>query len=159
MQHTRRSLIVAGMAWGWRPTPAQDEAIILTIQHAKHDPVSLRLSDIQALPQHSFQAHTPWYQGATVFSGPLLRDVLAAAGVREGQSLQATALDDYKVNIPWTDAQDHDVIVAHTINGLLLTPRTKGPLFVVYPFDSDPNLQAVKYYERSIWQLKTLDVR
>lgn len=159
MTHPRRAVILAALALSLRPTCAQTEAVVLTIQQAQEAPVQLRLSDILALPQQEFQAHTPWYKGAAVFRGPLLRDVLAAADVRAGQSLQATALDDYKINIPWADAQTHDVIVAHTINGLRLTPRTKGPLFVVYPFDDDPDLQAVKYYERSIWQLRTLDVQ
>ena len=37
--------------------------------------------------------------------------------------------------------------------------REKGPLFVVYPFDDSSELRSSTYYERSIWQLKALDVQ
>jgi hypothetical protein len=36
--------------------------------------------------------------------------------------------------------------------------RTKGPLFIVYPFDAAKELQSSTYYERSIWQLKAIEV-
>jgi hypothetical protein len=51
------------------------------------------------------------------------------------------------------------MILAHQINDEAIPVKTKGPLFVVYPFDSYPELQAKRYYERSIWQLKALTVK
>jgi hypothetical protein len=36
--------------------------------------------------------------------------------------------------------------------------REKGPLFMIYPFDSDAALRNPLYYSRSVWQLKTIDV-
>jgi hypothetical protein len=36
--------------------------------------------------------------------------------------------------------------------------RTKGPLFIVYPFDSKAELQSSKFYARSAWQLKSMDI-
>ena len=32
----------------------------------------------------------------------------------------------------------------------------KGPLFIVYPFDSDPELKQQIYYNRSAWQVARL---
>jgi hypothetical protein len=55
-------------------------------------------------------------------------------------------------------ALDYDVILAHQMNGTTLTAKNKGPLFIVYPYDSKPELQTVRFYERSIWQLKSLQV-
>ena len=37
--------------------------------------------------------------------------------------------------------------------------RDKGPLFIVYPFDSQSLLRSERYYSRSAWQLRTLDVK
>jgi hypothetical protein len=31
--------------------------------------------------------------------------------------------------------------------------RDKGPLFIVYPYDSDTRLQSQTYYSRSAWQV------
>lgn len=115
------------------------------------------LAMLEALPQHRFTTHTPWDSGPVTFSGPRLRDVLSAVGAR-GQQLRATALNDYRVTIPVEDALRHDVIVATRKNDAPMAVRDKGPLFIVYPFDSDPALRDKRYYERSIWQLKALDV-
>ena len=37
--------------------------------------------------------------------------------------------------------------------------RDKGPLFIVYPFDSDPALKSRTFYGRSVWQVAKLVVK
>jgi hypothetical protein len=49
--------------------------------------------------------------------------------------------------------------VARLINDQPIPVREKGPLFVVYPFDKSAELRTSKFYERSIWQLKALEVK
>jgi hypothetical protein len=116
------------------------------------------MAALEALPQQTIVTKTPWYPDSVKFTGPLLRDVLASAKVK-GADISAIALNDYKVHIPMADAQQYDMILAHKINDEAIPVKTKGPLFVVYPFDSHPELQAKRYYERSIWQLKALTVK
>lgn len=112
---------------------------------------------LDALPQHTFTTQTPWDDKPVQFRGPRLRDVLAAVQAR-GTQIKATALNDYRIVIPVEDAQRFDVIVATRKNGEPMPVRDKGPLFIVYPFDSDPVLKDKRYYERSIWQLKALEI-
>lgn len=112
---------------------------------------------LAALPQHSFTTSTPWYKAPVKFTGPLLSDVLRAAKA-SGTTLRAVALNDYKVAIPAEDATRFKVIVARLIDDKPIPVREKGPLFVVYPFDSDSELRTTKYYDRSIWQLKAIEV-
>jgi hypothetical protein len=50
------------------------------------------------------------------------------------------------------------MIVAHRMNDKPIPVRTKGPLFIVYPFDSKAELQSTRFYGRSAWQLKSLTV-
>ncbi len=142
------------------PTPK--ERVVLTVSgqigirnqgvHAVFD-----LPMIEALPQHRFTTQTPWDEQPVTFSGPRLRDVLVAVRA-QGRQLRATALNDYRVVIPIEDAQRFDVVIATRKNGELMAVRDKGPLFIVYPFDSDPALKDKRYYERSIWQLKAIEV-
>ena len=113
---------------------------------------------LRALPQHTFTTRTPWHDGPMRFTGPLLRDVLAATEAH-GDTIHATALNDYRIEIPFRDAHDHDPIIAHTINDVALGVRTLGPFFLIYPFDETPALQSETYYHRSIWQLETIEVR
>lgn len=113
---------------------------------------------LEHLPQRSFTTKTPWYSQPRKFTGPLLRDVLAAAGAK-GETLRAIALNDYVVEIPAEDAARHDVIVARLLDDQPMPVRAKGPLFIIYPFDDEPELRNAVYFSRSAWQLKTIEVR
>jgi hypothetical protein len=112
---------------------------------------------LAGLPQQSFSLHTPWYAQARKFTGPLLRDVLAAAGA-QGKLLRLTALNDYRAEMPFDDALRFEVIVARLLDDQPMAVRDKGPLFVVYPFDTRPELRSAIYFGRSVWQLHTIDV-
>jgi hypothetical protein len=112
---------------------------------------------LEALPQHSFTTRTPWYDKPVKFTGPLLSDVLAAVKA-SGTTVSAIAINDYKISIPVADTK-HKVIVARLLDDKPMPVREKGPLFVVYPFDSAAELRSSTYYERSIWQLKALEIQ
>lgn len=113
---------------------------------------------IEALPQHSFTTATPWFDKPVKFTGPLLSDVLAAVKA-SGSTVSAVAINDYKITIPAGDATKYKVVLARLIDDKPIPVREKGPLFVVYPFDSSAELRSSTYYERSIWQLKALDIQ
>ncbi|HPO21249.1 MAG TPA: hypothetical protein PLO07_18810, partial [Rubrivivax sp.] len=70
---------------------------------------------LEQLPQRSFVTATPWYATAHKFTGPLLRDVLGACGA-SGSTLRAIALNDYSVDLPFDDAQRHDVLLARLLD-------------------------------------------
>lgn len=115
------------------------------------------LAMLEKLPQQNFTTMTPWDKNPIKFTGPLLRDVLAAAKAN-GTTLKASALNDYQTSIPMEDSKKFDMILAHKMNGEAIPARTKGPLFIVYPYDSKTELRSATYYERSAWQLKSMNV-
>jgi hypothetical protein len=136
--------------------------VLLTIAGRVRNPndgprANFDMGMLEALPQASFATRTPWYAQARRFTGPLLRDVLAAAGA-QGGTLRLVALNDYRVDMPFEDAQRHDVIVARLLDDKPMAVRDKGPLFVIYPFDARPELRSAIYYSRSAWQLRTIEV-
>jgi hypothetical protein len=92
------------------------------------------------------------------FEGVPIRAVLALVEAR-GSSLLAIAHNEYSATLPVSDVTRHNVILAMKANGETMTLRDKGPLFVIYPFDSDKALQTDIFYARSVWQLRRLDVR
>ena len=148
---------------GAAPLDAPLGAVVLRVTGrigAKNSPDAalLDMALIERLPQTVVATHTPWHQGKVQFKGPLLRDVLALVQA-QGDTLVATALNDFVATIPAKDAADHAVILAHSADGKRLTVRDKGPLFVVYPFDQTRALKSSTYYARSVWQLHHIDVR
>jgi hypothetical protein len=152
-------LISAFPAWALQP--AKDK-VVLTIsgkiseKNAGNTAV-FDLAMLEKLPQKSFTTKTPWDTHPIKFSGPLFRDVLTAVKAT-GSTIKAIALDDYTTSIPMGDTKKYDVILATRMNGELIPIRSKGPLFIVYPFDSQAELRSVQYFERAAWQLKSLAV-
>lgn len=122
------------------------------------DKAILDMAALRALPQKTFTTDTVWDKRPVKFSGPLLRDVLRLLKA-SGTEIRAIAVNDYAVTIPVSDAHTFDVIIATRLNDRDIPPRTKGPLFIVYPFSSDPVLKDKRYEERAIWQLKAIEVK
>jgi hypothetical protein len=144
------------------PAEAPKGAVILTVTGkigVKNTPDAAVFDAalLDALPQKSFVTKTPWFKEPVKFTGPLLRDVLQALKA-DGKTVNAIALNDYKVAIPISDALQYDVLLARQINGRVITVREKGPVFIIYPFDSAPELRNLTYYSRSIWQVKALGI-
>ena len=88
---------------------------------------------------------------------PLARllDTIGAAGDR----LVVTALNDYVTEIPIEDARSFGVMLALKRDGQYMPVSDKGPIFIIYPFDSDSTLKAQVYYKRSAWQVARIEVK
>ncbi|WP_261970910.1 molybdopterin-dependent oxidoreductase [Prosthecodimorpha staleyi] len=117
------------------------------------------LAMLDALPGRTARMKTPWTEGETTFSGPLCRAILAAAGANGTAPIVVRALNDYAADVPLEDCKNLDMILATKINGEPIPVRAKGPLFVIYPFDKDPSLYNEKYFARSVWQVKSIEIR
>ncbi len=113
---------------------------------------------LEALGLRSFETHTPWYDQPARFEGPLMTKVLGAVGAF-GDRVQAVALNDYATEIPISDFARFGTILAMKRDDVYLNVREKGPLFVVYPYDSDSELRQQRYYGRSAWQVAQLIVK
>ncbi|MGE4322763.1 MAG: molybdopterin-dependent oxidoreductase [Sphingobium sp.] len=112
---------------------------------------------LKKLPTVQIETHTSVTDGPQRFAGFRLRDLLRGLGA-DGETIKASALNDYVVEIPMADLEEFDVIVAHSLNGKPLAPHDKGPLWIVYPRDQHPALQDIRYDYRWVWQLNALDV-
>ncbi|MBM6550217.1 molybdopterin-dependent oxidoreductase [Marinomonas ostreistagni] len=100
---------------------------------------------------------TPWTEGVNTFSGPQLSALLDAVGA-QGENLSVTALNDYSANVPTADAYQHHIMLALDMNGKKMSVRDKGPIFVLYPFAEDPSLNNEVIHNRSVWQVKSINV-
>lgn len=154
------AITMAGPAWATLTQPAGP--VILTVTGAVGtanlaDTAVFDLAMLDALPQHETATETPWFEGTVTFSGPLLADILAAAGAA-GPVLRVIALNDYAADIPIEDVAAYPVILATRIDGVPISVRDKGPLFVIYPFDRHPELVNELIFSRSVWQVKAIDV-
>lgn len=110
---------------------------------------------LESLGMHTLHTTTTWTDGVKRFDGVLARDLLDLVGA-EGQSVVATALNDYVVRIPAADFKEFDVLLAMQMDGQQLLTRDKGPIWIVYPRDEHPELQDPRYDHRWVWQLREI---
>lgn len=130
----------------------------LQVMQAGGKTVSLSARQLADLPQQNVKTATQWTDGVKVFQGPLVTDVVKAAGFQltADMTVRAVALNGYEVDIPAGDFLRWPVILAWSMDGKVFTRRDKGPLWVVYPRDSDKSLHDAKYDHRWAWQLRQL---
>lgn len=143
--------------------PAPQGDVLLTITGAiahTNDGEAARFDRamLEAMEPRIFETKTIWTEGVQEFTGVALSDLMAAVGA-EGSSIAATAVNDYSVDIPAEDWAEDGPIVAYLANGAPMSLRDKGPLWIVYPYDSKPEYQAEVIYSRSIWQLERITVQ
>ena len=116
------------------------------------------LAMLERLAGRKTVTETPWTSGTNTFLGPLGSAILDAVGA-SGKVLAIKALNDYTCEIPVEDFRKWPVILATRMNDCPLTIRSKGPLFLIYPFDRYPYLYNEIYFNRSVWQVKSIEVR
>lgn len=117
----------------------------------------LSLDDLKQLGASEIKTSTLWTDGVHQFTGVSLSDLLTHLEA-QGETIEATAINDYAITIPVSDAVAGGPIIAYAMNGAPMSRRDKGPLWVVYPFDSDAKYRTETIYSRSIWQLNKIKV-
>jgi hypothetical protein len=143
--------------------PAPAEKPILTIsgkitETNKDGTAQFDRPMLEALGLVTIETTTPWYEGKVKFEGISLDKLMKQVGA-SGQRVTVVALNDYTTEIPMEDFAKYKVILAIKRNGEYMPVRDKGPLFVIYPYDSDPELKSQTYYARSAWQVAKIIVR
>lgn len=113
---------------------------------------------LEALGMTTVETTTPWYEGKVKFEGVSLDKLMKQLGAT-GQRVAVVALNDYTTEIPMEDFRKYNVILALKRDGEYMPVRDKGPLFIIYPFDSNPELKTQTYYVRSAWQVARIDVK
>lgn len=142
--------------------PAPEGPVLLTVSDNiavtnVGETAQFDLAMLQALGETEIVTDTIWTPGTHRFTGVLLDTLLGAVGA-QGARLQATAINDYTVEIPATDATAQGPIIAYAMDGKPMSRRDKGPLWVIYPYAADPQYRTEVIYSRSIWQLDRMTV-
>ena len=153
------SIVIMIFAIATQTTSASSEAILTVV--VGDESIAIQREDLTTLDTVTIATGTDWTDGVNTFKGPLIRDVLEFAGVRNYSSemVSAKAANDYSVEIPAGDFTKYDVILATEMDGEQLTLRDKGPLWIVYPRDEHAELNDPVINSRWIWQLVELSVQ
>jgi hypothetical protein len=146
------------------PLPPPEGPVLLTVTGAIEvtnaaAEARFDLSLLEGLPQRSYTTSTIWTDGRHTFTGVLLHDLLLRLGAR-GREVEAIALNDYAAKLSTRgDVAGDAPLLAYRIDGRFMSIRDKGPIWLIYPFDSHPSYRSEETYSRSVWQLIRLDVQ
>ena len=171
---TRRSFVnilgfaaIAGLAGAGQAlagTLAQPQGkVVLTVSGLitntnKDGTAEFDMPMLESLGLQSFSTTTPWYDGPVTFEGVAMMRLMDFVGATGG-SITVKALNDYATDIPMADFKKYPAILALKRNGAYMPVRDKGPLFIVDPYDSDPDLKHQRFYSRSAWQVAQIIVK
>lgn len=165
---TRRRFTLAGLASGMAIATAVTADIatptgpvLLTVsgrigQTNVGDTAQFDREMLESLDWREIETYTSFTTGPQRFAGPTLTSLLSAVDAR-GEALQATAINDYFVEIPLAHAAEHDVLLAMEMNGRPMRVRDKGPIWVVYPLSED-EAAAKPFDGQMIWQLDRVEI-
>lgn len=150
------------MLTGPVPVRAQAGDVILSLKLPDGNTISFTDGQLRELDWVTITSSSRWTEGVKRFEGPSLKSVLLASGLPESDlrrsALMMSALNDFHVGVAANDAWLYDPILARTVDGEAMRVRDKGPLWLVYPRDTYPELQNSLADERWIWQLSEIAI-
>lgn len=115
-------------------------------------------AQVLAMPVAKIVTTTAWTSKSS-FEGVLLRELLFSVGA-QGKTLRVLGWNNYAADIEWNDLEKYGVILAYKRDGVRLSRKDYGPLFVMYPRDDNPSILNTPLAERKyVWQVCRIDVR
>jgi hypothetical protein len=146
-------LVLLGLA---AATPAASGT--LTLVRGPHV-IELTLEDLALLPRHELLTGHEFTDAPVTYAGPLAREVLGIAGLDREAIVRFTAANDYAVEIPTSDFQDYDAVLALEADGRPLSRRDKGPIWLMYPISDHPELAGPTHSSRLVWQVVRIEAQ
>ncbi len=155
--YTICAVLLLSFASGTAQSSDQPKVPVLEVTGTSATPLTFDIEALRAIGSKEFETSTIWTKGVHRFEGVPLNALLAHLMV-EGQAIEAAAINDYAIQIPMSDALSDGPIIAFAMDGEPMSRRAKGPLWIVYPFDSSSKYRTETVYARSIWQLNRLHI-
>jgi hypothetical protein len=151
-----------GLAQASAPLPAPQGRVILSVGGAIGNgnaggEAVFDLQGLQAFRPIDITTATPWTDGVTTFTGIPFAALMDAVDAQGGR-VRITALNDYSAGAEIRMLTEAGAILAYAADGRQLSVREKGPLWVIFPFDSDPDLRTDAYWGVSVWQVARITV-
>jgi len=140
------------------PLPPPAERNILTLEIAGR-PAAVRrvpLSELQRLPQQTYDSMLPEEDRISRWQGVPLSQLFDATQLAKSKRLRIDALNDYSALIPLSDLSAYEPILAYRRDDRYIGISERGPLFIIYPLVRYPELRTQLYFNRTVWQVSRI---
>lgn len=117
------------------------------------------LETLERLGLVEFTVNDPHIKRLVTYQGVLLQRVIELARVSpDATTMRAVALNDYATDVPLAPVKEWPVMLATKRDGQRMPVADKGPIEIVFPYDSFP-IDPETHDQMWVWQLRTLEVR
>ena len=165
MNYSRRG-VMAGAAAGLAALASAGAGIaaepVLTLRNpaisGPHGEILFSRADLEALEQSVLRTGNSFIDSVAEFRGPSAFQVVDMIGRAGANHVRLVAVNDYFVEIEIAELEKYRPVLALEMDGKPLSRRDKGPIWLMYPIDSYPELQDSVYNSRLIWQLRTIEL-
>lgn len=144
------------------PTPKAELLLTVTgkVKNMNHDKAILMdRPTIEAVGLVEYTVTDPFEQRPVRYRGVLMRDLLDRWQVADdATTMQLTALNDYKIDIPLAEFRQYPILFALQADGLYMQPDYRGPAMLVYPVDQY-QFERLTVQRKWIWQIKAIDIQ
>jgi hypothetical protein len=117
------------------------------------------METLEKLGLIEFTVDDPYLKRATTYQGVMLQRVLDLARIpQDATTLHTIALNDYATDVPIKPISKWPVMLATRRDGQRMPVADKGPLEIVFPYNSFTIDPAV-YDPMWVWQLRSVEVQ
>ena len=117
--------------------------------------IDLSYQDILKFTPVEHTMNNVWVNKTVTYTGVKLSTIIQKYNIKS-EWLKMTAINDYAIKVPIIDAEK-GAFIAYLADSKPMKIRDKGPLWVLYPFGENEELEIDTYHNRSIWQLKLIE--
>ena len=165
MKYSRREVIAgatAGLCMTLLGRTASGADAVLTLRNpginGPHGEIRFSRADLEALEQATIKTGNPFIDTVAEFRGPSAHQIVDMIGRAGASHVRLIAANDYYVEVEIAELEKYRPVLAIAMDGEPLSRRDKGPVWLMYPIDSYPELQDSVYNSRLIWQLRTIEL-
>lgn len=133
------------------------EVDYLIFKSPGHKQLKISRSELEKLPPHFITTSTN-YTPKDTFVGVKVSDFIKNYEVK-GSKIRVFAWDAYSFTLPIDEADKYNAIIAYKKSGKYMNVSELGPFAIIYPRDENPELDRLSVDAKTVWQVKSLEVK
>lgn len=146
------------------PIPIPAEKVVLTLYGdlaVKNvgNTLQFDMPTLERLGLVEYAVRDPWLNSEVTYTGILMSELSKFVGAADSAAkVHIVALDDYQVNIPFTEIKKWPILLATRTNGEYMSIENSGPTRIIFPYHAYPEIDPVKYDDLWIWNIKSMEI-
>jgi len=119
-------------------------------------PFFITISDLEQLSLTEYPVFNPYRKKTITYKGVLMKELVKKFGQPGVTKIMIGAIDGYQSEFIIQEWQKWNILFAFKADGELMGPDRNGPLKVIMPYDTSPDMDRVLYEPKWIWAINKI---